>query len=117
MSSLQNLLPKQVEELISQNTIMFDIRRPSEWQMTGIIKNAIPLTFFDDYGSYDIEAWMSEFEKSVKSKDDLVVLICAHANRTRSVGDFLINQGYTNIAHLFGGMALWNDENREVVFL
>lgn len=117
MSSLQNLLPKEVEELISQNTIMFDIRRKSEWQTTGVIKNAKLLTFFDDYGSYDVEAWMNEFKKSVKSKDDLVILICAHANRTRTVGNFLIDQGYTNIAHLFGGMALWNDEQREVEFL
>ena len=41
------------------------------------------------------------------------VLICAHANRTRTIGNFLIEQGYKNTAHLFGGMALWQHKLRE----
>ena len=56
-----------------------------------------------------------EFEKIVTSKDQTFVLICAHANRTRTIGNFLIEQGYKNCAHLFGGMALWQQELRETI--
>ena len=58
---------------------------------------------------------MAEFEKFVTSKERTFVLICAHANRTRNIGNFLIEQGYKNTAHLFGGMALWTQELRETL--
>lgn len=117
MNTLTDLPPKSVEFMIKDNIAMIDIRRPDEWKATGVIKNAHKLTFFDEYGNHDIPTWMREFEKIVTSKDEAFVLICAHANRTRVVGDFLIqNHGYKNVAHLAGGMALWLEENREVVF-
>lgn len=117
MVALKDLPPKEVEELIEKNIIMIDVRRPEEWEYTGVIKNAYKMTFFDMFGNVDIPTWMKEFEKLVTSKEQLFVLICAHANRTRTIGNYLIqNHGYTNVAHLDGGMALWTDENREVIF-
>jgi rhodanese-related sulfurtransferase len=117
MNLLIDMPPKEVEELIEKNVVMIDVRRPEEWEMTGVIKNAHKMTFFDMFGNVDVVTWMSEFEKLVTSKDQLFVLICAHANRTRVIGNYLIqNHGYENVAHLAGGMALWCDENREVVF-
>ena len=58
---------------------------------------------------------MKDFKKIVTSKDQTFVLICAHANRTRTIGNFLIEQGYKNTAHLFGGMAVWQQELRETI--
>ena len=80
-----------------------------------IIKNSITLTFFDDYGNYNIENWLNSFQKYVKSKDQKFVLVCAHANRTKSIGDFLIDQGYTNVYHLYGGIAFWLNKNKETL--
>lgn len=117
MVELIDMPPKEVEELISENIVMIDVRREEEWAYTGVLKNAYKMTFFDMFGNADVPTWMKEFEKLVTSKDQQFVLICAHANRTRTIGNFLIqNHGYTNVAHLAGGMALWTDENREVVF-
>ena len=115
MNNLVDLQPKIVEKMINDNIVMIDVRRPDEWARTGVIKNAHLLTFFDEFGDYNIEKWMEEFEKLVTSKDQTFVLICAHANRTRNIGNFLIEQGYKNCAHLFGGMALWEQEQRETV--
>lgn len=115
MNNLVDLQPKTVEKMIDDNIVMIDVRRPDEWQRTGIIKNAFLMTFFDEYGNHDVENWMKEFEKIVISKDQTFVLICAHANRTRTIGNFLIEQGYKNTAHLFGGMALWTQELRETL--
>ncbi|RXJ66650.1 sulfurtransferase [Halarcobacter ebronensis] len=117
MNRLIDLPPKNVEFMIKDGVVMIDIRRPDEWKATGVIKNAHKLTFFDAFGNHDIPTWLRNFEKIVTSKEQTFVLICAHANRTRVVGEFLIQQhGYKNVAHLAGGMALWLEEKREVVF-
>ena len=115
MNILAELQPKIVEKMIDDNIVMIDVRRPDEWDRTGVIKNAHLMTFFDEYGNHNIEKWMQEFEKLVTSKKQTFVLICAHANRTRTIGNFLIEQGYENTAHLFGGMALWQQELRETI--
>jgi rhodanese-related sulfurtransferase len=115
MNNLVDLQAKTVEKMIDDNIIMIDVRRPDEWARTGVIKNAHLLTFFDEYGNHDVENWMKVFEKLVPSKDQTFVLICAHANRTRTIGNFLIEQGYKNTAHLFGGMAVWQQELRETI--
>ncbi len=116
MSQLINLEPNEVEKLIDEKIIMIDVRRENEFLDTGIIKNSIKLTFFDDFGNYDIENWMNEFQKFVTSKDQKFVLICARANRTKMIGDFLVNQGYTNVTHLKGGILKWLQEQRETIF-
>ncbi len=117
MDELTDLPPKSVEYMIKDNIVMIDIRRKDEWEYTGVIKNAYKLTFFDEYGNHDIPTWLREFQKLVTSKEQPFVLICAHANRTRVVGNYLIEQhGYKNCSHLMGGMALWLEEDREVVF-
>ena len=117
MSILIDLPPKEVEKLIEKNVVMIDVRRPEEWSCTGVIKNAHKITFFDLYGNCDVPSWLAKFEKLVTSKDQQFVLICAHANRTKTIGNFLIqNHGYTNVGHLAGGMAFWTDENRDVFF-
>jgi rhodanese-related sulfurtransferase len=115
MNKLVDLQPRIVEKMIEDNIVMIDVRREDEFKRTGVIKNAHLLTFFDEYGEYDIEKWMGEFEKLVTSKEQTFVLICAHANRTRTIGNFLIEQEYKNTAHLYGGMALWMQELREII--
>ena len=113
MNNLVDLQPRIVEKMIEDNIVMIDVRREDEFKRTGVIKNAHLMTFFDEYGNHDIKNWISKFEELVTSKDQTFVLICAHGNRTRTIGDFLIEQGYKNTSHLFGGMALWKQELRE----
>ncbi|MFA6740719.1 MAG: rhodanese-like domain-containing protein [Arcobacteraceae bacterium] len=115
MNILADLQPKIVEKMIDDNIIMIDVRRKEEFKRTGVIRNAHLLTFFDEFGEYDIKNWMKEFDKLVTSKEQTFILICAHANRTKVIGNFLIEQGYKNTAHLFGGMALWTQELRETL--
>lgn len=117
MNTLIDLPAKSVEYMIEDNIVMIDIRRPEEWNYTGVVKNAYKMTFFDAYGNADVPTWMNKFKTLVTSKEQTFVLICAHANRTRVLGDYLISEhGYTNVTHLAGGMAAWTDDGREVVF-
>ncbi len=115
MSQLKNIYPEELLIKQKENIIMFDVRRQDEWETTGIIKGAIPLTFFDMFGNHDVVSWLHEFQKHITSKEQEFILICAHANRTQTIGNYLINSGYKNVNHLAGGMALWEEEGRETV--
>ena len=55
MVSLNDIYPDDLEKLIDEDIAIIDIRRENEFYSTGIIKNSITLTFFDDYGNYNIE--------------------------------------------------------------
>ena len=58
---------------------------------------------------------MKEFQNHIKDKEQKFVLVCAHANRTTAVGTYLIEQGYKNVAHLYGGISLWIEEQKETL--
>ena len=116
-NSLKNVLPQDIQPFIDDNTPLIDIRREDEFQATGIIKGAHKLTFFDEYGRHNLEKWLNDFQKIVKNKEDKFILVCAHANRTKTVGDYLAQKlGYENAYHLEGGIALWLAQNKEVVY-
>ena len=82
-----------------------DIRTVGEWKETGIIEGSHLITFFDRLGKYDIEKWMSEFEKVVPNTNESFVLVCAHANRTKLVANFLETKlGYKKVYDLKDGI-------------
>lgn len=104
-ADLITLDAKQVQESIKKGVPVIDIRRADEWQKYGTIKGSHKLTFFDGTGKYNIEAWMGEFTKIVKDVNDPFILVCAHANRTKAVGEMLNKQlGYVNAKELGGGI-------------
>lgn len=113
---LKNVSPSDIEPFILDNTPIIDIRREDEFSATGIIENAHKLTFFDGFGHYDLEKWLTDFQEIVKNKKDKFILVCAHANRTKTVGDYLAQKlEYENAYHLEGGMALWLTQGKKVV--
>ena len=44
---------EQITELSNSNIPIVDVRRSSEWELTGVIPNSILLTFFDEEGDYN----------------------------------------------------------------
>ncbi|BCD68737.1 rhodanese-like domain-containing protein [Nitratiruptor sp. YY09-18] len=108
---LKDLSPQEVKELANKGVVLIDIRTPGEWRQTGVIPGSKLLTFFDEYGNYNIESFMQEFQKYVPTKETPFVLVCRTGSRTASVGNFLANQaGYANAAHLAGGIYAWAAE-------
>jgi len=105
-----------LSKLMQKNVPVIDIRTPSEWKQTGVIKGAKKIMFFDERGRYDIDKWMSQFSKVVKDKNQPFVLVCRTASRTKMVGRFLSQQmGYKNVLELKGGITNWLRHNKEVV--
>ncbi len=111
---LKDITPSQLKKLQSEGAVLVDIRTPGEWRQTGVVPGSKLLTFFDEYGNYDVERFMEEFQKLVPTKETPFVLICRTGSRTATVGNFLANQmGYTNAHHLSGGVYAWSAEGND----
>jgi len=104
-AQLKEVDNNQLLQMKEKGVVVIDIRRAEEWKSTGIIEDSKLLTFFDKYGRYDVNQWLSDFSKLVKSKDTTFVIYCAHANRTKVVGNFLEKElGFKNVYELKGGI-------------
>lgn len=90
------------ESVVKSGIKVIDIRTPGEWKESGVVKDAIPLTFFDEQGRYDVDAFIKELNKHI-SKDQEFALICRTGSRTAAVSDLLSKQGY-KVVNLRGGM-------------
>ncbi|KIM12771.1 MAG: hypothetical protein KU37_02540 [Sulfuricurvum sp. PC08-66] len=81
---------------------IIDIRTATEWSQTGIVKNSIPLTFFDERNQYNINAFLKALDSHVK-KGETFALICRTGSRSQMVANFLGKNGY-NVIDLQGGV-------------
>jgi rhodanese-related sulfurtransferase len=101
----------QFKALQAKGVPVIDIRTPQEWKETGIIKGAHQLMFFDIQGQAHAKVWLEELSKIIKDKKSPFVIYCAHANRTKAVGNWLVDKmGYTHVYELKGGIEYgWRD--------
>ncbi len=114
-AELKGINPAEVQTLIDQGVTVIDIRRPDEWQQTGIIPGSKTLMFFDRQGQYNTEQWVGEFRQWVSQNDQPVVLVCRSGNRTGKVGQFLSDQlAMSQVYHLEGGITAWQGEQRDL---
>jgi len=91
--------------------ILVDIRRPEEWQATGVIEGCHLLTFTDA----DIDGWLTALAQVATPKDELV-LVCRTGHRTGIVLDFLHSQTpYSRGQHLADGILGWIGNGLPVV--
>ncbi|QIR77610.1 rhodanese-like domain-containing protein [Sulfurospirillum diekertiae] len=79
------------EEVVKSGIKIIDIRTMPEWKETGMVKDAIPLTFFDEQGRYDADNFMKELNQYV-SKDKEFALICRTGSRSAAVSELLSKQ-------------------------
>lgn len=96
---------EQVQAKIEQGVAIIDVRRQDEYDQYGVIPNSHKMPFFDKNGQYNLQAWLSDLAKAVPNQDTPFVLVCAYANRTKTIGRFLhAKTGYKNIFELAGGI-------------
>lgn len=91
------------QKLIDSKIKIIDIRTPSEWKTTGLVKGSIPIMFFDEQGNYNTETFLTKLGKVVK-KNEQFALICNSGNRTQIVGNFLGKQLDYRVIDLQGGI-------------
>ncbi len=103
----------KLQQLISQGVAIIDIRRPEEWQQTGIVKGSKTITFFDKTGRINPN-FVPEFT-AVTDPNQPVVLICRTGNRTKAASQAIAQQlGYKEVLNVTHGITGWIAEKRPV---
>lgn len=113
----KSLSTKEFQHKKEEGYAVIDIRRADEWETYGIIEGSHKITFFDEVGVFDLDTFLETFTKVVKDKEQPFILVCAHANRTKMVGEMMgLQLGYTNVYELDGGINWgWIDQGLETV--
>ncbi len=103
-----------LKDLIANGVTVVDIRRPEEWQQTGIVKGSKTITFFDHTGRINPN-FLSEFT-AIAKPDQPVALICRTGSRTQAASQAVAQQlGYKNVMNVTHGITGWIAERRPVV--
>ena len=91
------------QKLINSGIPIVDIRTAPEWHETGVLKNAVPITFFRPDGSYDVKDFLAQLNAKVDTKKPFA-LICHTGHRTSIVAPWLAKDLHYNVINLEGGM-------------
>tara|TARA_X000000368_G_scaffold393975_1_gene360131 strand:- start:3945 stop:4349 length:405 start_codon:yes stop_codon:yes gene_type:complete len=106
---------QEILSLMQSGVPIIDIRRTSEWQDTGVIKNSHLITFFDKKGNYDVDQWLIKLKKIAKEGDP-VIIICRSGRRSGIVSKFLDEQAnYSNVYNASGGIVSWISSKNKIV--
>jgi rhodanese-related sulfurtransferase len=109
-----NIGADSLNEFISKNTKIVDIRRPDEWRDTGVIANSKLLMAFDAQGRFNPD-FPRQFEAYV-GKDEDVVIICRSGNRSSRLSQLLTERaGYSRVYNVSGGIVGWIDAGNPTV--
>jgi len=94
--------PDAYQGIQDGSVMLIDIRRPSEWESTGIPEGAQPITMHDENGP---AAFLENIRKAVNGDQSApIALICARGVRTRWAQRFLTANGFTNVLNVSEGM-------------
>ncbi len=91
------------KELLDSNIKIIDIRTLPEWKETGLLKGAIPLTFFDVHGNYNIPAFMKALRSHIREGEQFAI-ICHVGTRTAMLADYLDKEQHMKVINLLGGI-------------
>ncbi len=109
-SKIDLLGPDQVaEEIKSDDAVLVDLRETPEREQNGAIPGAIHasrgmLEFFADPSS--------PYHKAELDPNKRVILHCASGGRSALAAKTLQEMGYSNVAHLEGGMNAWKEAGK-----
>ena len=95
---------EEFEKLKAEGLPVIDIRTAGEWKDTGIIEGSHKITFFSEQGQALLADWFFEVGHLVKDKKEPFIIYCAHASRTQSLGQGLIQMGFENVYELKDGI-------------
>ena len=103
----------ELAKLLEDKVTLVDIRRPEEWQQTGVVPGSNMITLFTSRGGVNPD-FVSQLQK-VSSADKPLILICRTGNRTRAGSTMLVKQlGYKNVYNVTRGITGWIGDKREV---
>ena len=111
-TNIENLTPQQVSEEINKgNAIIVDIREAHELSEQGKIPGSVnaPRGMLEFYADPSLPYHKSEFQP-----DNRIILQCASGGRSALAAQTLKQMGFSNVAHLDGGIKAWKENNLPV---
>ena len=102
-ASVENLTPDDVANERDRGALLVDIRESGELE-TGTIEGAVhaPRGMLEFYADPTSPYHREEFQP-----DRRIVLYCASGGRSALAAQALMGLGYTDVAHLDGGLKAW----------
>lgn len=91
------------QEMLNSNLPIVDIRTAPEWKETGLLKNAIPIMFFNQQGKYNINNFLKELNAKVDTSKPFAI-ICHSGSRTSMIAPWLSKELNYKVTNLLGGM-------------
>lgn len=85
---------------ILENYQVIDVRKPSEWEQTGMIKEAIGISLYNENGSLN-ENFVEEVKKVSSEKP--IAIVCRSGARSSQAAT-LLDQNGIDVTNLSGGM-------------
>jgi rhodanese-related sulfurtransferase len=107
---IQNMTPDQVAtELGSGPVLLVDVREPEERALNGSIAGAVhaPRGMLELYADPTSAYHRPEFDPARRT-----ILYCASGGRSALAVESLAQLGYSNVAHLDGGLKAWAAANQ-----
>ena len=110
-ASIENLSPSAVKIEIENGATLIDIREPDEPKKDGQIPGSIlaPRGMLEFYADETLP-----YHKPAFNKNRRIILHCASGGRSALATKTLKEMGYTNVAHLDGGIKAWKDAGFDV---
>jgi rhodanese-related sulfurtransferase len=111
-SRTENLTPDDVaREMAEEDAVLIDLREPEERAQNGTIPGAIhaPRGMLEFYVDPANPYHRPEFDPNRRT-----ILHCASGGRSALAADTLRQLGYSNVAHLDGGINAWKETGHEV---
>lgn len=108
-ADVENLTPDQVaQELESGGVTLVDIREPEERASASIPGSVhAPRGMLEFYADPSLPYHRPEFQR-----ENRIILHCASGGRSALAAKTLKEMGYTNVAHLDGGLKRWAEEGK-----
>lgn len=110
-SRIENVTPDQLEKEIQDGAVVVDLREAEELTATGKIPGSVHVS----RGLLEFKADPSHpYHVADLDPAKRVVLHCASGGRSALAAETLASMGYSNVAHMDGGITKWIEEGKPV---
>ena len=100
-ADVKNEYPSQ--QLLKSDIPIIDIRTAAEWRETGILPGSIPITFFNQYGQYNMKKFLDTLHAKVDTTKPFAI-ICRTGSRTSMLAPYLGEKLGYKVINLKGGI-------------
>ena len=106
-------------KLVSNETIVIDVRNKSELISDGKIPNSINVPYpFAKGGDFalDFKSFHEIYGFNKPDKNDDIVVLCKSGKRGLEASKRLVKLGYENVKVYFGGIKDWKENGGKVIY-